>query len=63
MISIRRFLLLFVLLGTTAFARAQDPGPHPRLLMRAGEETPIRPDSEFAKADSVIRAFRDGVLE
>ena len=64
MISIRRFLLLFfVLLGTAAFARAQEPVPHPRLLMRAGEEAPVRPDSEFAKADSVIRAFSDAVLD
>jgi hypothetical protein len=64
MISIRRFLLLFfVLLRTAVFARAQEPVPHPRLLMRAGEEAPVRPDSEFAKADSVIRAFSDAVLE
>ena len=62
MISIRRFLLLFVLLGTAAFARAQEPGPHPRLLMRAGEEVPVPPESEFAKADSVIRAFSDETL-
>ena len=62
MISIRRFLLLFVLLGTTAFVRAQEPGPHPRLLMRAGEEVPVPPESEFAKADSVIRAFSDETL-
>ena len=64
MISIRRFLLLFlVLLGTASFARAQEPVPHPRLLMRAGEEVLVRPDGEFAKADSVIRAFSDAVLE
>ena len=62
MISIRRFLLLFVLLGTAAFARAQEPGPHPRLLMRAGEEVPVPPESEFARADSVIRAFSDETL-
>ena len=62
MISIRRFLLLFVLLGTAAFVRAQEPGPHPRLLMRAGEEVPVPPESEFAKADSVIRAFSDETL-
>ena len=46
-----------------AIARAQEPGPHPRLLMRAGEEAPVRPGSVFAKADSVIRAFSDAVLE
>ncbi|MBQ3766142.1 MAG: heparinase II/III family protein [Bacteroidales bacterium] len=34
MSSIRRGLLLFfILLGTAAFARAQAPGPHPRLLV------------------------------
>ena len=34
MISIRRCLLLFfVLLSTAAIARAQEPGPHPRLLV------------------------------
>lgn len=59
----RRFLLLsWVLFGMMAFAPAQEPGPHPRLLMRAGEEAPIRSDSEFAKADSVIRAFSDEAL-
>ena len=45
-----------------AIARAQEPGPHPRLLMRAGEEAPVRPGSVFAKADSVIRAFSDATL-
>ncbi len=35
----RRFLLLpWVLLGMMFFARAQEPGPHPRLLMYAGED-------------------------
>ena len=64
MISIRRFLLLFLVLpGTASFARAQETVPHPRLLMRAGEEALVRPDGEFAKADSVIRAFSDAVLE
>ncbi len=64
MVYIRRFLLLFfVLLWTAAVARAQEPIPHPRLLMRAGEEVLVRPDGEFAKADSVIRAFSDAVLE
>ena len=44
----RRFLLLpWVLLGMMFFARAQEPGPHPRLLMYA---------------DSVIVAFSDAVL-
>ena len=44
-------------------ARAQEPVAHPRLLMRAGEEAPVRPDNEFAKADSVIRAFSDETLK
>ena len=60
------WVLLFAILpGTvyTASAQVPEPVPHPRLLMRAGEETLIRPDSEFAKADSVIRAFSDAVLE
>ena len=64
MISIRRLpLLFFVLLGMMASARAQEPIPHPRLLMRAGEEPQVVADSEFAKADSVIRAFSDAVLD
>ena len=40
----------------------QEPGPHPRLLMRAGEEAPVRPGSVFAKADSLIVAFSDATL-
>ena len=64
MISIRRLLLIFfVLLWTTAPTRAQEPVPHPRLLMRAGEETAIRKDGVFAHADSVIVAFSDAVLD
>ena len=63
MISIRRFLLLFfVLLSTVAIARAQEPVPHPRLLMRAGEEPQVPAESLFARADSVIVAFSDAVL-
>ena len=57
----RRVLLLsLTLLGTVAFA--QEPVPHPRLLMRAGEEVRVSPESMFAKADSVIVAFSDAVL-
>ena len=57
----RRVLLLsLTLLGATAFA--QQPVPHPRLLMRAGEEVQVSPESMFAKADSVIVAFSDAVL-
>ena len=63
MISIRRRLLLFfVLLSTPAIAQAQEPVEHPRLLMAAGEEPAILPDSPFAKADSVIVAFSDATL-
>ena len=63
MISIRRFLLLFfILLGTAAFVRAQEPGPHPRLLMLAGEELQMPTESLFGRADSVIVAFSDAVL-
>ena len=56
-------LIFFVLLWTTAPTRAQEPVPHPRLLMRAGEETAIRKDGVFAHADSVIVAFSDAVLD
>ena len=59
----RRILVLSgVLLGMMALAGAQEPGPHPRLLMRAGEETTIPTESIFAKADSVIQAFSDEAL-
>ena len=43
-------------------AAAQEPGPHPRLLMRAGEEAALRPEGVYAQADSVIVAFSDAVL-
>ena len=43
-------------------AFAQEPGPHPRLLMRAGEEAALRPEGVYAQADSVIVAFSDAVL-
>ena len=57
----RRLCLLFlILLGTVA--SAQEPGPHPRLLMQKGEEPQVAPESMFAKADSVIVAFCDAVL-
>ena len=60
MISIRRLPLLLFLLCTISFA--QEPGPHPRLLMRTGEEVRVPPESMFARADSVIVAFSDAVL-
>ena len=59
----RLFVLSWVVLGMMVCARAQEPVAHPRLLMRAGEEAPVRPDNEFAKADSVIRAFSDETLK
>ena len=55
-----KLLLLLFLLGSLAFA--QEPVPHPRLLMRAGEEVQIPPESMFARADSVIVAFSDETL-
>ena len=55
-----KLLLLLFLLGSFAFA--QEPVPHPRLLMRAGEELRIPSESMFARADSVIVAFSDAVL-
>ena len=57
---ISRLPLLIVLLGT--MAAAQEPLPHPRLLMREGEEPQVPPESMFARADSVIVAFSDEVL-
>ena len=55
----RRLILLTILLGTVAFA--QEPVSHPRLLMREGAETQV--EGTFAKADSVIVAFSDAVLD
>ena len=57
----KKLLLLIVLLaGLTA--RAQDPVPHPRLLMREGEEAQVNTKGRFEKADSVIVAFSNAVL-
>ena len=59
----RRFLFFTgVLLGMMTLAGAQEPVAHPRLLMRTGEEAPVRPGSVFAKADSLIVAFSDATL-
>ena len=58
---ISRIPLLLLLLGT--MAAAQEPGPHPRLLMPKGAEPQVPPESMFARADSVIVAFSDEVLE
>lgn len=64
MTSIRRLVLLsFVLLCTAAFAQIPEPGPHPRLLMAEGEEPSVAVRNRFAKADSVIVAFSDAVLD
>ena len=43
-------------------AAAQEPIPHPRLLMPKGAEPQVPPESMFARADSVIVAFSDAVL-
>ncbi len=61
MTSIRRLPLLLFFLVTPALA--QVPIPHPRLLMPGAEEPRIRPESMFAKADSVIVAFSNDVLD
>ena len=55
-----KLLLFLSLLGTVAFA--QDPVSHPRLLMPAGDYW-VSPESMFARADSVIVAFSDEVLD
>ena len=57
---ISRLPLLIVLLGT--IAAAQEPAPHPRLLMPRGAEPQVPSESMFARADSVIVAFSDAVL-
>ena len=44
-------------------ATTWSPAAHPRLLMLKGEEPKVSPESMFAKADSVIVAFSDGVLD
>ena len=54
--------LLFA--GLPAFAQILDrPVEHPRLLMRPAEEPVITAGSRFAKADSIIVAFSDAVLD
>ena len=67
--SISRLAWLAVLFATIQEADARsvpgmmgEPGPHPRLLMRAGEEEALRPEGVYAQADSVIVAFSDAVL-
>lgn len=51
------------LLVTMETAFAQEPVPHPRLLMPAGENCRVSPESVSARADSVIVAFSDVVLD
>ena len=55
-----KLFLFFALLGTVAFA--QEPFPHPRLLMHWVDDWQVPPESMFAGADSVIVAFSDAVL-
>jgi hypothetical protein len=52
--------LFFALLGTVA--SAQDPYPHPRLLLHWVDDWQVPPECMFARADSVIVAFSDAVL-
>ena len=62
MICIKRLFLLFAIFaGVAAFA--QMPGPHPRLLMREGAEPQVNAGGVAAKADSIIVAFSDAVLD
>ena len=62
MICIKRLFLLFAIFaGVAAFA--QMPGPHPRLLMREGAEPEVNAGGVLAKADSIIVAFSDAVLD
>ena len=51
------------LLVTMETAFAQEPVPHPRLLMREGAEPTVSAGGVVAKADSVIVAFSDAVLD
>ena len=46
-----------------ALAGAQEPGPHPRLLMRAGEEPKGVTEGLFKAADSVIVSFSRKTLK
>ena len=60
--KIKLLFLVALLAGFAAKAQEWRPGPHPRLLMRKGEEPHVFPESRFAKADSVIVAFSDAIL-
>ncbi|MBR3387997.1 MAG: heparinase II/III family protein [Bacteroidales bacterium] len=57
----RLFLLFAIFAGVAAFA--QMPVPHPRLLMREGAEPQENAGGVLAKADSIIVAFSDAVLD
>ena len=56
---IKKLLLLTTLLAGFTI-RAQEPVPHPRLLMREGAQ--VNAKGSFEKADSIIVAFSDAVL-
>ena len=62
MISIRRCLLsFFVLLSTAAIARAQEPGPHPRLLVsdiERGKDEGYIYQTEYSLKD--LQSYADG---
>ena len=55
-------MILAVLLAGF-MARAQEPVPHPRLLMREGAEPQVSASGVLAKADSIIMAFSGAVLD
>ena len=52
-----------LLAGAAAFAQIPEPGPHPRLLMRAGEEPKGVTEGLFKAADSVIVSFSRKTLK
>ena len=52
-----------LLAGAAAFAQIPKPGPHPRLLMRAGEEPKGVTEGLFKAADSVIVSFSRKTLK
>ena len=52
-----------LLAGAAAFAQIPEPGPHPRLLMRAGKEPKGVTEGLFKAADSVIVSFSRKTLK
>ena len=62
---VMRSLFLLILLSCTFSAAAAEgaPGAHPRLLMRAGEEPAVAASGPVFQADSIIKAYSDGLLD